>query len=43
MLQWKSDIFIDAEDIGGTQPRSVYMNIADGIITIRSNGTETTL
>ncbi len=40
---WKNGIFIDAEDIGGSSPRNMYMNIADGAVTVRSNGMEKNL
>ena len=42
-ILWKNGMFIDAEDVGGTSPRNMYMNIADGAVTIRSNGFEKTL
>ncbi len=42
-ILWKNGMFIDAEDIGGFSPRNVYMNIADGIVTVRSNGIEKSL
>ena len=42
-ILWKNGMFIDAEDIGGFSPRNVYMNIADGAVTIRSNGIEKSL
>ncbi|MCD6392688.1 MAG: chemotaxis protein CheD [Planctomycetes bacterium] len=39
-LLWKNGMFIGAEDIGGHSPRTVYMNIADGSVTIKANGVE---
>lgn len=39
-ILWKKGMFIDAEDIGGTSPRNMYMNIANGTITVRNNGFE---
>ncbi len=42
-ILWKNGMFIDAEDIGGFSPRNVYMNIADGSVTVRSNGIEKSL
>ncbi len=42
-LLWKNGMFIDAEDIGGTSPRNMYLNVADGSVTIRSVGLEKTL
>lgn len=42
-VMWKNGMFIDAEDVGGSLPRNMYMNIADGTITIKSNNFEKTL
>lgn len=42
-ILWKNGMFIDAEDIGGNSPRNMYMNIANGDVTIRSNGSEKSL
>lgn len=42
-LMWKNGMFIDAEDVGGSSPRNMYMNIASGAVTIRSNSLEKTL
>jgi len=42
-ILWKNGMFIDAEDIGGTSPRNMYMNMDNGAVTIRSNGLEKTL
>lgn len=42
-IMWKNGMFIDAEDIGGSLPRNMYMNIANGTITIKSNNFEKTL
>ncbi len=39
-IMWNNGIFIDAEDIGGSSPRNVYMNLANGSVTIRSDGIE---
>ena len=39
-IMWQNSMFIDAEDVGGFSARNMYMNIADGAITIRSNGLE---
>jgi len=35
---WKNGMFIDAEDIGGDTPRNMYMNMADGAVTVKTNG-----
>jgi chemotaxis protein CheD len=37
---WQNGMFIDAEDVGGDSPRNMYMNIADGTVTVRSGGFE---
>lgn len=39
-IMWKNGMFVDSEDIGGISPRNMYMNIADGAVTVRSNGLE---
>ena len=39
-LLWKNGMFIDGEDVGGTSPRNMYLNVADGSVTIRSVGLE---
>lgn len=39
-ILWKNGLFIDAEDIGGTAPRNMYLDVADGNLTIRSIGME---
>ena len=33
---WRHGLFIDAEDCGGTTPRTIYLAIADGTVTCRS-------
>ncbi len=40
---WQNRLFIDAEDVGGTSPRNMYMNIANGAVTIRINSLEKSL
>lgn len=42
-IMWKNGMFIDAEDIGGDSPRNMYLNVANGTVTIRSNGLEKSL
>jgi chemotaxis protein CheD len=37
---WKNGMFVDAEDVGGTSPRNMDLDIADGCVTIKSNGLE---
>jgi chemotaxis protein CheD len=39
-LLWKNDILIAGEDVGGTVARTMYLRMADGRTTIRSNGQE---
>ena len=35
---WQHGLLIEKEDIGGTAPRTVYVRVADGSVTIKSNG-----
>ena len=35
---WKSGLFVRAEDVGGSTPRTMYMHMADGSVIIRSGG-----
>lgn len=42
-ILWKNGMFIDAEDVGGSSPRNMYMNMDNGAVTIRSNGLEKVL
>jgi len=37
-ILWKNAMFVDAEDIGGCSPRTLYMNIRDGSVIVKSNG-----
>jgi chemotaxis protein CheD len=39
-LLWSEGMFIDTEDIGGSAARNLYLDIADGTVTVRSNGLE---
>ena len=39
-ILWKRGMFIDAEDIGGSSPRHMYLNIETGSVTIRTTGLE---
>jgi len=39
-ILWKHGLFIDAEDIGGSSPRNMYLNVEDGSLTIRCVGVE---
>jgi chemotaxis protein CheD len=42
-ILWSHGMFIDSEDVGGNLARSMYMDLADGAVTLRSNGLEKTL
>ncbi|MCH7556617.1 MAG: chemotaxis protein CheD [Planctomycetes bacterium] len=37
---WQKGMFIDAEDVGGTSPRNMSMDMADGTVIIKSVGKE---
>ena len=39
-ILWKQGMFIDAEDIGGSSPRNMYLNIENGAVTVRTTGLE---
>ena len=34
---WQHGLFIEAEHIGGTAPRTMFLNIADGAVSIKMN------
>ena len=42
-ILWKNGMFIDAKDVGGSSPRNMYMDIANGAVMIKSNGLEKNL
>jgi chemotaxis protein CheD len=42
-ILWQNSMFVDAEDVGGTSARNLYMNIASGAVTVRTNGLEKNL
>lgn len=42
-ILWKNGMFIDKEDVGGASPRNMYMDMADGTVVVRSNGTQKSL
>ena len=42
-ILWRNGMFIDAEDVGGSLPRNMYMNMTNGAVTVRSNGLEKNL
>ena len=39
-IMWKCGMFVDSEDVGGFSPRNVYLDLADGSVTVKSNGLE---
>jgi chemotaxis protein CheD len=39
-ILWKNSMLIDSEDVGGSSPRNMYMNIDNGAVTIRTSGLE---
>ncbi|HNY78039.1 MAG: chemotaxis protein CheD [Sedimentisphaerales bacterium] len=39
-ILWSNGMFINAEDVGGNAARSLYMDMADGTVTVRSIGLE---
>jgi chemotaxis protein CheD len=39
-ILWSHGMFIDAEDVGGNAARNLYLDLADGTATVRSNGLE---
>ncbi len=40
---WKNGLFVHAEDVGGTNPRTLQLDIATGNVTIKSQGETTQL
>lgn len=40
---WKYGVMIKAEDVGGDRPRTMYLDIGDGSVLIRSRGVKTAL
>lgn len=37
-LLWKLGVFLNGEDVGGSSPRNLYLDISDGTVTMKSNG-----
>ena len=35
-LLWQAGMFVEHEDVGGTSPRNVYLNITDGTVVIKN-------
>ena len=43
-LLWKNGVLLHAHDVGGVQTsRTVYLDVGTGVLTVRSNGSETQL
>ena len=42
-ILWKQGLFIDGEDVGGSSPRNMYLNIETGAVTVRCRGLEKAL
>jgi chemotaxis protein CheD len=42
-ILWQNSMFLDAEDVGGSSPRNLYINVANGVVTVRTNGLDKTL
>lgn len=40
---WKNGVMIDAEDVGGSQSRTVRLTVSSGHLTVRSRGEEKAL
>lgn len=39
-ILWSNGMIINAEDVGGSSARNLYLDMADGTVTVRSNGLE---
>ena len=39
-ILWSSGMFINAEDVGGSSARNLYLDVASGTVTVRSHGLE---
>jgi chemotaxis protein CheD len=35
---WQHGLFLDGEDVGGTAPRTLHMQVADGTVTCKMQG-----
>ena len=42
-LLWKNGVLLKAQDVGGTQARTVSLEIGSGIVTLRVTGNDQTL
>jgi chemotaxis protein CheD len=39
-IAWQQRLFIQAEDVGGSTPRNLYLDMADGSVTVKAGGVE---
>jgi chemotaxis protein CheD len=39
-ILWQNGLFMEGEDVGGEIPRNMYLNIADGTVLVKANGSE---
>lgn len=37
---WSNGMFVNAEDVGGSSARNLYLDMGDGTVTVRSSGLE---
>lgn len=42
-ILWKNGLFIAAEDVGGTRPRTMSLSLLEGEVTLQSDGKQRTL
>ena len=42
-IAWQERLFIDAEDVGGSSPRNLYLDMENGTVTVKTNGVNKTL
>ena len=42
-ILWKNGMLISSEDVGGSSPRNLHINIENGSVTVRSNNLEKNL
>ncbi len=36
-ILWKEGMLLNTEDVGGTSPRHMYLNIANGTVIVKTN------
>jgi chemotaxis protein CheD len=42
-IAWQTKLFINAEDVGGSSPRNLYLDMENGTVTVKSDGLEKVL